>query len=971
MDPWTEPPTQAVARQYHATAAQSQTTVDPIPEESDELMLATLGVMDSRAPTLTGPGLDNALAASQPCQLDDGKAQIFFPYAPTIRPFPYAPPPQPSTLQLNDAQFRQSSEQSQTFAPELAGYSLPLPDESRQLNEYEVSAYFPEVLQSQPSVTAWTAFQPLQLVDQSQSVLSQAPSHSLPPLDGMDLQLNTASDHHASTNQPCHDPSNVHLNMLSHGHDQLWGNINTTFNPDAISQGIPYRNHVGLPYGPVSGVWPTHTPLLAASDQPLLPDFPQPQNYPNPWSANSQDSFGYHPTQFQASTVPAIYGSSSQNAHGRWLQTSDQTSQYRSQELFAYPHCAELTSHQFASQFTSSPLIVSDSSASVPNDALQDVSHNVVPYQANSASEYPTFHAPSSSHAPYTQGTTSATKASSCVGLSAPLHSRKAISGATREVPNTSLILERQQKSSSATIVGRHRKLEQKLKWCPSPGPTSKHGQDQAKKRVNNNYGKVKSACYWCKRNRRGCDGPNKTLCSPCERYIRNLYGSQFRVPKFTCDVRTKFEDLDLIPCGSIIEELDEKSRKTLHRIMVLSDGDEVQSFLTKFKPVFDFLDCLEPQHARQILKQESRAIAPYFSYIQGVIRWKDFFIEFRPDLKPMILTMVAIHSEFLRLQLHVFDLVFVPKEIKEVMFWFHAILYKEIPVMRCFINANEAAVEHFRSALEHRLVFTMGDMFGAQSTKTLPKELLVTRANLFCLISGDPSLLPPQYRSRQASPRWSWPGFEDHHKCPGELNQSDRGIDMPCICSPMMHCLPSHALICLGFDLSAIAQELHNNRELLVPPLFRSFRQSLCSSTGKSYLSAQNTFRLTFAHILKTFLDELTVENLFVSKPNSCPVFSLRFLFKHIGPPFLLNVLLSFRHFQCAIRKVRNEKMLLNSMGDRIHLEGEKTEVYKQLRDHLRQIVRELRELQDILQEVHGYCEGNRDLAMALKYKE
>ncbi|KAH7068635.1 hypothetical protein FB567DRAFT_247261 [Paraphoma chrysanthemicola] len=960
MDPWTQPPTQAFAQQDYDTAAQSQNIFDPMLEESDEQLLDALFPVDTQAPTLTWPGLDNSLTTSQPRQLNEGEASQ---YAPMLQPPQYAPLPQSSTLQLNDAQFRQSSEQLQSFAPEPTGCSLPLPDESLQPNDYAEPAHFPDALQFCPSATAWTASQPLQLAEQSQSVPSQAPGHSLPLLDGTDLQNNTASNHHVSTNQLRYDTSSMHQNMLSHGHDQPWGDFNTTSDLDPRSQQIPSRNNIGLSYDPISGVCPTHTPSLAASDLPLLPDFPQPQNPPNPFSDNSQDGCGYNPITSQVSTVPAMYGPWSQNAYGRWPQTSDQMSQYRSQKFIA-------------SQPTSSQLIGSDSSTSFPYDILQDMSQNMVtvmPFQAGSASEYPTFHAPSSSHAPNAQGRRSANLASSCVGRSVPLQSRKAIRGSSRKVANTSLVAEGQQKTSSATVADRHRKLEQKLTWCPSLGSTSKQGQSQATKRLHNNYGRNSKACYWCKVKQKRCDGPNKTLCNLCERYIRNLYGSQFRLPKFTCDVRTKFAEIDLVPWNVITEELNEKSLETLHRITVLSDGDEVQSFFTKLKPIFDFLDCLDPEHARQIYFEAPRIVASYFSYMQGIIRWKDFFMKFRPDLKHIILMAVVLYCLHLRSQLRWFDLVLVPKQEKEETFWFHAILYKEIPVMKLCNNANEAAIEHFRSALEHRLVFRMGDIFVAQSTKCLPEKKLINRAEAFCLLSGAPFLLPPQYREGREWCRGSWPGFEEHHKCPQEPNHSGEGIDEACICSPMMHCLPSHALICLGFDLSDIARALHNDRKLLDTPLSQIFQQILCSPTGKSYAYVQRLFRQIFMYIIKAFIDELTAGNLFLSKPNVCPVFSPGFFFQFAGRWFLKNVLLSSRHILRAITQGRNpnfEMETMESMGGRIIVEDEKAEAYKQLRGDLRQIVRKLRDELEEGQERHGYCEGNCDWAMALKRK-
>jgi hypothetical protein len=256
--------------------------------------------------------------------------------------------------------------------------------------------------------------------------------------------------------------------------------------------------------------------------------------------------------------------------------------------------------------------------------------------------------------------------------------------------------------------------------------------------------------------------------------------------------------------------------------------------------PFLYFFDVLEPTHWRGVLLQSDRDDHGFLkgicfrSYAQSTLRWKTALLLLQPELVRRLARLEEHYRETTQAMLA----LFADRALYQYTYVAAVILgsmYADVCSMK-FAKSNyletetfdQSAVQHLRSAIEHRLRFLYGILFSNEPKrkKFKPKE----KERMQTLEATGPfwktlRLLPLQYSDRSNAGYWHrantlyWPvhAQKQYSRCPLPCNAGAeplRSVTKPqCFCLWAVNCIPHECLGPFGFDPERFCHDVHDSK--------------------------------------------------------------------------------------------------------------------------------------------------------------
>jgi hypothetical protein len=210
-----------------------------------------------------------------------------------------------------------------------------------------------------------------------------------------------------------------------------------------------------------------------------------------------------------------------------------------------------------------------------------------------------------------------------------------------------------------------------------------------------------------------------------------------FSLQRFTCNVQTNFAALDLFStqsgkitlCQGLLGGANHITIEISANDAYMSAGLALKSISQSrasqklVKPYLELLDFLEPTHARRSLLGVSDDILIqsmcWRSYTQSTLRWKTALTILQPELtREHIDSLDACHKDSTQKMLAVFAERSLYRNTSAAIIYLCSI-YEDVCSLKFLDTADQPAVRHFQSAIEHRLTFLYGVMLSQQPSGT------------------------------------------------------------------------------------------------------------------------------------------------------------------------------------------------------------------------------------------------------------
>ena len=193
-------------------------------------------------------------------------------------------------------------------------------------------------------------------------------------------------------------------------------------------------------------------------------------------------------------------------------------------------------------------------------------------------------------------------------------------------------------------------------------------------------------------------------ICLRCQDILKT-YSDRTRLPKFTCNVRTKFSEMSIfadVPTDILFDiEISTGVRSGFSRPLPVEC--DFECFVTnRVGDLRGFLDILEPLHTRQI---GSPNLSPSirFSYLLSAVRWKDAICFFWPKLSFSIHLMEKGLGWLQRDVLRLLDRLIASKDWQMAMIHLN-VLYEGLSTMVNTPTVDIPAKQHLLSSLVNHM---------------------------------------------------------------------------------------------------------------------------------------------------------------------------------------------------------------------------------------------------------------------------
>jgi len=250
-------------------------------------------------------------------------------------------------------------------------------------------------------------------------------------------------------------------------------------------------------------------------------------------------------------------------------------------------------------------------------------------------------------------------------------------------------------------------------------------------------------------------------ICLRCQDILKT-YSDRTRLPKFTCNVRTKFSEMSIfadIPPGTGVSKM-QISIDSLYRLSrSLKIDQENQHFpvtaedsindivATLFVRCKSLLDILEPLHWRQSIRPSG--LVRFWSYSLSMVRWKDSICLFKPDLQGALDFFENCHRYMHTSFLGCLDSLLSSGEYFVAVVLLNA-WYEGISAMEDTSLVNISAKEHLLSSLTHHLLHVYRVLLPLAPDKSQRKNHVETLAFICNWFSETLDLMPERWQIHQ-----------------------------------------------------------------------------------------------------------------------------------------------------------------------------------------------------------------------------
>ena len=244
-------------------------------------------------------------------------------------------------------------------------------------------------------------------------------------------------------------------------------------------------------------------------------------------------------------------------------------------------------------------------------------------------------------------------------------------------------------------------------------------------------------------------------ICLQCQKILRT-YSDRTVLPKFTCNVRTKFSEMSIftdIPPGTRVFKM-QISTDTLYHLfrslkidqenqhLPVTAGDFIQDIVaTLLGRCKSLLDILEPLHWRRSDDRPSDLVT-YWSYSLSMVRWKNSICFFWPDLQDAL----EFHENCHR-YMHKFFLTRLDDLLSSRNYFAAAALlntwYEGTSAMEDTPLVNISAKEHLLSSITHHLLHVYRILL-PKTPNSLQRKTDLDELTLYCNMFPQTSNLLP-----------------------------------------------------------------------------------------------------------------------------------------------------------------------------------------------------------------------------------
>lgn len=231
--------------------------------------------------------------------------------------------------------------------------------------------------------------------------------------------------------------------------------------------------------------------------------------------------------------------------------------------------------------------------------------------------------------------------------------------------------------------------------------------------------------------------------------HVRTFLGNTdfTRLQKFTCDVCTRFSDLELYITPPVVPKftLELRMREGAKPI-VLMDHATTDDVRVLIKPLRIFIDVLEPWHWRRVCSEEEVYPWLVLSYWWASFRWKDGILALYPQFECILDFLETFCYGTVSEEVNKMDRW--PLQNEDLWMPVHLNnLYEIISAMKHSSRIDQFTREHIQSALAHHILRVYRRMLPAKTSfhKSGGGSLETLRL-VFHVDFGISELFPPRY---------------------------------------------------------------------------------------------------------------------------------------------------------------------------------------------------------------------------------